>query len=167
MTDFGINGSDKQNKFWDFWFQKNLTSCFCCWILFLCYLLKSFYSKSLPDSTNSRKTSSATHHYLISGWFRHVVYFLQSCREVHETDDANSIPWFPEHIKDLDRYANQVWIFFTQFVPPLNHIFICTFRSCRTGASWTPTTPGSRTPSTGRAGRSLPTSPSTTSSELK
>ena len=33
----------------------------------LAYVIQIPYSKSPPDSTNSRKTSSATHHYLIFG----------------------------------------------------------------------------------------------------
>ena len=35
--------------------------------------IKSFYSESLPDSTNSRNTSRGSKHYLISGSFGHVV----------------------------------------------------------------------------------------------
>ena len=45
--------------------------------------IKSFNSESLPDSTNSRNTSSGSQHYLISGSFGHVV--CDSCDIFHLT----------------------------------------------------------------------------------
>ena len=39
--------------------------------------IKSFYSESLPDSTNSRNTSRGLQHYLISGSFWDVVDLIE------------------------------------------------------------------------------------------
>ena len=45
---------------------------------FLHFVIQILYSKSLPNSTNSRNTSSAALHYLIAGWYCHVVLIVKT-----------------------------------------------------------------------------------------
>ena len=49
---------------------------------FLHFVIQILYSKSLPDSTNSRKMSSRLQHYLISGSFWDVVQAYASNLEI-------------------------------------------------------------------------------------